>query len=97
MAFVENLPFHLMKNLECALRHLRDARPVLYVWADALCINQEYMQERMQQVRMMGCIYEGADHTVTFLGPCDEETEDAFAAVAKILHGADTTEEPAHP
>ncbi|PMD12932.1 hypothetical protein NA56DRAFT_450118 [Hyaloscypha hepaticicola] len=26
------------KNLECALRHLRDAKRILHVWADGVCI-----------------------------------------------------------
>ncbi|KAE8443981.1 hypothetical protein EG329_001205 [Mollisiaceae sp. DMI_Dod_QoI] len=56
-------------SLECALKHLRDERRVLYVWADGACINQNDIEERNQQVRQMGSIYDCATHTVIFLGP----------------------------
>ena len=43
-------------NLFSALRHLRPATPyfVQWIWADALCINQEDVTERSEQVRMTG-------------------------------------------
>jgi hypothetical protein len=34
---VDGCSFHITSNLESALRHLRDTRRVLRVWADALC------------------------------------------------------------
>jgi hypothetical protein len=47
----------VMKSLEIALRYLRDSRKDVVVWADAMCINQENLEEKSHQVRLMGDIY----------------------------------------
>jgi hypothetical protein len=65
----------ITKNLECALRHLRDEKRVLHVWADGVCINQQDDDEKSQQVQQMGRVYEVAHHTVIFLGECDPAEE----------------------
>ena len=51
-------------SLDLALRHIRDHRRVLRVWADGVCINQKDTHERNQQVRRMGDIFNCAayDH-----------------------------------
>jgi hypothetical protein len=54
---VENLYLQVTTNLECALRHLRDGTRLIYVWADAICINQLDVSERNLQVSQMGEIY----------------------------------------
>jgi Heterokaryon incompatibility protein (HET) len=54
---------------------LRDIRPQdssgkeRAVWADAVCINQEDMSERQQQVALMGDIYRRACRVITYIGP----------------------------
>ena len=55
-------------SLETALRHLRD--PVLprYLWADAICINQDDDDEKAVQVAQMGEVYKAARHTIIRLG-----------------------------
>ncbi|KAE9375132.1 HET-domain-containing protein [Stipitochalara longipes BDJ] len=70
------------KNLECALRYLRDEKRVLRVWADGVCINQQDNGEKGKQVQQMGQLYEIAHHTVIFLGECDAATE---AVLIKML------------
>jgi hypothetical protein len=70
------------KNLECALRYLRDAKRVLYVWADGVCINQLDDDEKGNQVQQMGRVYEVAHHTVIFLGECEAADE---AVLTNIL------------
>src|SRR3954471_4616946 len=62
--FIEGLPIHVTKNLDDALRHIRDPTRVLCIWADAVCINQNDIVERNQQVAQMGEIYKSAHHTV---------------------------------
>lgn len=59
-------------SLECALRHIRDAKRTFFIWADGACINQNDIEERNRQVRQMGEIYSLATHTLIFLG--DDET-----------------------
>lgn len=46
----------------------------LYLWIDALCINQEDLNERASQVAMMGIIYSQARQVIGFIGEADETT-----------------------
>ncbi|KAI8935043.1 hypothetical protein NX059_008707 [Plenodomus lindquistii] len=74
-------------NLESALRMLRDKRPMMngyFIWIDALCINQEDMNERSQEVRRMRLIYRLAANVVIWLGPRAEGSDEAMDLV-KIL------------
>ncbi|PVH72694.1 HET-domain-containing protein, partial [Cadophora sp. DSE1049] len=74
------------KSLDSALRHLRDERRVLNIWADGVCINQNDDEgEKGRQVQQMGKVYETADHTVIFLGECDAKTEEALSGVVDWL------------
>jgi len=59
---------HITKNLKSALLHLRDMNEERRLWIDALCINQEDMQERSQQVGIMRDIYRNASGTIVWLG-----------------------------
>ncbi|KAF6805907.1 heterokaryon incompatibility protein het-6-like protein [Colletotrichum musicola] len=51
------------------LRYLRPRRGVRIVWVDAICINQNDLEERQQQVAKMGLIYERTFRVVVYLGP----------------------------
>jgi hypothetical protein len=65
---------HVTANLEAALRHIRDAKRSVRVWADALCINQLDEGEKNTQVQQMGRVYTTAEHTIIYLGNLDVET-----------------------
>lgn len=60
----------LTYNLAQALRALRPKKGNTWLWADALCINQEDLMERSQQVRLMRQIYSRAKEVVSWV-PCD--------------------------
>lgn len=66
-------------NLESALRHLRDhhngATGGLPIWIDAVCINQDDIEERNQQVGSMGDIYRRAFRVFSWLGEGNEDTD----------------------
>lgn len=77
-------------NLASALRHIRGCwerlgyEPTGFrLWADAVCINQQDLNERASQVQLMGHIYESAEVTFAWLsstvgkGEGDNEVEDA--------------------
>lgn len=71
-------------NLYAALSQLRSRSVVrrgLRVWADAICFNQEDLEERAQQVQLMRQIYSRAAQVVIWLGSSNEFTELAFTAV----------------
>lgn len=57
---VNGMALLVTKSLSRTLMLLRDDRRVLYVWADAICINQKDDLEKGQQVQSMGRIYESA-------------------------------------
>jgi len=50
----------------------------LPLWIDQLCINQHDLEERGQQVSMMGTIYMSADHVLAWLGEPNEELTRSF-------------------
>jgi hypothetical protein len=55
-----------------------------YIWADAICINQSDVEEKTEQVRMMGDIYEAAQIVVIWLGP-EEHSDRAGLYLMKDL------------
>ncbi|KAH8689770.1 heterokaryon incompatibility protein-domain-containing protein [Phaeosphaeriaceae sp. PMI808] len=72
-------------NLHAALSHLRHPDRRRVIWADALCINQEDLKERKQQVKIMGDIYSQADGVLIWLGEETEDVKDTIESI-KILH-----------
>ncbi|KAF2822682.1 hypothetical protein CC86DRAFT_458461 [Ophiobolus disseminans] len=60
-------PMRIHPNLFDALSRLRNGTPGDY-WVDALCINQQDIDERNTQVQMMGKIYSLAKLVVVWLG-----------------------------
>ena len=57
----------MTENLHAALLRLKEDR-VEYAWVDALCIDQENMEERSIQVRRMGTIFRVAHEVAVWLG-----------------------------
>ncbi|KXX82848.1 Heterokaryon incompatibility protein 6, OR allele [Madurella mycetomatis] len=72
---------HITENLYYALGRAFSWRDDIYLWADGLCINQEDILERNQQVRLMGEIYTLAERTVAYIGePLHDDTAEGAAA-----------------
>ena len=85
---IDGLTFLVRHNLLMFLkRYSQEERPKP-IWIDAICINQLDLQERTQQVQIMGKIYEQAATVVVWLGedPSDElqvlDTETAQALLS---------------
>lgn len=84
-------------SLYSALRHLSDRNTggqENWVWADALCINQDDNAERKAQVRIMGEIYAAATFTVIWLGSDDEHIRKAFHWLERFSDVFDTLNVP---
>ena len=58
----------ITKNLSNALVSLRRPYESRLLWVDALCINQDDVEERSQQVSIMGRIYKEARMVLVYLG-----------------------------
>ncbi|KAK1523913.1 HET domain-containing protein [Colletotrichum costaricense] len=71
--------FAITASLDDALRDLRDPTRVRRVWADALCIDQDNVDERNAQVRLMGQIYSTAHSTVIHLGHLTPDVTEVFS------------------
>lgn len=62
------------------------------IWIDALCINQEDLQERTAQVAIMDQIYERAGYVLAWLGEEDFSTATGVETVKKIAAACDDFE-----
>ncbi|KAF1937176.1 HET-domain-containing protein, partial [Clathrospora elynae] len=61
--------YPVTSNLESELRHQRERfGDELVLWVDALCINQEDVEERTQQVQLMGLMYDKCTEGIVYLG-----------------------------
>ncbi|KAL1624404.1 hypothetical protein SLS56_007808 [Neofusicoccum ribis] len=69
---IDGVRFPVTVNLESALRHLRRPTEARRLWVDAVCINQDDLNERAEQVCRMKSIYEHAQNVVIWLGREDE-------------------------
>jgi hypothetical protein len=74
-------------NLYEALLHMRRLFPNLYLWVDALSINQGDTGERNHQVSQMRAIYSEAQQVVAWLGPKHGLVERLFSYATSHTHG----------
>lgn len=68
---VDGMKFFVRPNLFDALKELRQADQATTLWVDSICINQDDLAERSQQVRVMSDIYRSATQVVIWLGKHD--------------------------
>ncbi|KAH7161701.1 heterokaryon incompatibility protein-domain-containing protein, partial [Dactylonectria macrodidyma] len=59
-------------NCESALVHLRHSFRPQNLWIDAICIDQQSVSEKNQQVPLMGDIYRCASTSILWLGPAND-------------------------
>ncbi|VUC31099.1 unnamed protein product [Clonostachys rosea] len=78
------LELDITPNLYDALRQFRDPEALVFLWADAICINQEDLEEKNEQVPLMGMIYSKAKKVKIWLGHEEETTSQVPELVAKL-------------
>jgi hypothetical protein len=69
--------FRIQRNLWLFLRQLRRYNH-LFVWVDAICINQNDILERGSQVQLMNRIYPSASRVLVWLGDGADDSDPAF-------------------
>lgn len=62
----------IITNLHVALQYMRQREHPRILWADAVCINQDDVEERGQQIRLMKRIYSEASKVLIWTGTEDE-------------------------
>jgi hypothetical protein len=62
---INNQPFLVRSNLFDFLKQIREADPDVALWIDAICINQNDVVERSEQVQNMDLIYVYAARVIT--------------------------------
>ncbi len=72
----------ITKNCELALRYLRETDSRRILWVDAICINQNDINERGHQVGMMRDIYSQVPRVLVWLG---EASKDLGAPLSYIV------------
>lgn len=85
-------------NLRAALWQYRESGDSQLLWVDAVCINQNDLQEKTVQVRKMKTIYENAERVIIWIGEKNDddvpglELFKQLACVPIITEAEDTTE-----
>ncbi|KAF4775393.1 heterokaryon incompatibility protein [Colletotrichum scovillei] len=79
--------FLVTANCETALRRVRSRGAQRVVWIDAVCMNQQDVEERGHQVRLMPQIYSRAQRVLVYVGEPVPEEEALF----RFLDDRDTT------
>jgi hypothetical protein len=81
---VEGAELRITVNLELALRYLRLSHGPRTLWVDAICIDQNNIDERNQQVRLMKDIYSSCIRDLIWLGKAREDTENGIASLTRM-------------
>ncbi|KAL8708720.1 MAG: hypothetical protein Q9220_006445 [cf. Caloplaca sp. 1 TL-2023] len=79
--------FNIRDNLYAALKEFRDTERDIFLWVDALCIDQDNEEEKNQQVSKMARIYSSAYRVLIWLGagrPICEEAMDFIGDVIQL-------------
>ncbi|KAI0420321.1 heterokaryon incompatibility protein-domain-containing protein [Xylaria grammica] len=71
-------------NLQHALLALRHPTLVRPLWVDAICINQQDIDERARQVAYMRLVYQHASRVVVWLGPESPVTRGGLARAREL-------------
>jgi hypothetical protein len=80
-------PFAIRQNLHDALLGLRKEHEPRVLWADAICIDQNNLEERKRQVRLMDAVYTRAATVLIWLGGADRRIQTAFKSGLISLEG----------
>ena len=81
---LNNQKFALRRNLWLTLHHVLWFYECDYLWVDAICTNQNNVQERNEQVSKMGQTYKDATAVLAWLG-LDDGSDGTETDIEKIL------------
>jgi hypothetical protein len=90
--YVNGAPRQVTQNLGLALKSIRKVWGEITLWVDAIPINQDNLDEKADQIPMMGQIYRTAEKVICWLGE-DAETVEKFGKSLAILDEANLAED----
>ena len=73
------------ENLLGALQRFRRRDEMTALWVDAICIDQGNVEERNQQVQIMGEIYGRALKTAMWLGEAADDSDEGFKLIEELF------------
>lgn len=82
---LDGIRVQVRENLWQALYHLRSEDKSMKLWVDAICINQDDIPERNNQVSRMGTLYGMANEVVVWLGPERDGSKHALEFIVKNM------------
>ena len=71
--------FHVRENIYSALKEFRQKDQDLWLWVDAICINQKNTDEKSQQLSRIHDIYNKAYNVCIWLGQADDKGKSSRA------------------
>lgn len=76
---------YITSNLDSALRRLLNiCGSGIFIWADAVCIDQCNHAEKAAQICLMPKIYQHAHQVAAYLGADDADSDDAIKLMARV-------------
>lgn len=79
---IDNITVAIRRNLYSFLHKLRSPHDSRTVWVDAICISQSDLDEKAQQVAMIGRIFNQAARVSIWLGESAEDSDILFQATS---------------
>ncbi|KAI7779949.1 hypothetical protein LA080_000162 [Diaporthe eres] len=81
--FINGRRSKVIQNLYEALFHIREILSPVPMWMDAVCINQDNVEEKRKQFPKMTAIYHQASAVLVWLGPAEGDGLDPY----DVYHG----------
>ncbi|KAJ5718438.1 heterokaryon incompatibility protein-domain-containing protein [Penicillium malachiteum] len=89
---INGCAFPVTKNLHTALLYLRDHQLERTLWVDAICINQDVVDEKSAQIPLMRSIYAQAGQVIVWLGEERDGGDKALEGIQCIAAQNETTQ-----
>lgn len=79
--YIDDHCAEVTRNLEEGLREFREMdlfKQGLWIWIDAVCINQKDIKEKTEQLKLMASIYQSAGNIIVWLGAADDTSDECI-------------------